>query len=315
MAYNVLTKEHYIQSKSVWAELPVFFHPWLLDHTSPNWSIVFIQFDVDNYIVWPYHVEKKMIFKFIRSPFLSPFYGPITIGEITQAQLQIAYDIIPRVDMMQLQPSVFDNHHQFYIDNGFESKERCTFIVDLSVDKHILFNTFAKDAKHRIKQADNSFTYSINETFPINTYFDWIEHIFQQQDEAFIIQKSYIEDYINLGLKNKSGCIINIYLESELVGCSYCVFDKKTYYFMLNAKNPAIKNNAINTALVWQHMLYAQEQGCAYFDFEGSMIPGVAAFNKKFKGTEYHYKSYLKQSGKIWNTISKIRNHITDGKK
>jgi lipid II:glycine glycyltransferase (peptidoglycan interpeptide bridge formation enzyme) len=46
--------------------------------------------------------------------------------------------------------------------------------------------------------------------------------------------------------------------------------------------------------LLWQAMLFARDRGCGIFDFEGSMVPGVARFYRNFGARPVSYPGLIR---------------------
>lgn len=305
---NLLSKETYINRSDIWMQLPIFYYPWYLDFAAPHWEIIAIEIGANDYLIWPYHIDKKIIFKFIRTPFLTPYYGPITIGKVPDTAFDKALSLLPKTDMLQVQPHYHQQQNQWFLDNGFTPTEKCTFILDIeNKSEEALFQSFRKDARERILQSKQTLTFIDTEPFPILDYATWMEKIYEKRGQTFNIDPQFIKDYAYFGSLNDGGQCINVMYEGKIVGCSFCLFDVNSYYLILTAQDPNFKNSALTTGLIWQHILKAKSLGCKTFDFEGSKIPGVAEFYKKFGGNQHLFNAYIKEEGTLWKTIKKFK--------
>ncbi|MFK7972340.1 MAG: hypothetical protein AB8F95_18365 [Bacteroidia bacterium] len=67
-----------------------------------------------------------------------------------------------------------------------------------------------------------------------------------------------------------------------------------TRYYLAGAQDPESKDEGAMYRLLWEAMLEAERQGCTLFDFEGSMISGVARFFRQFGASPVPYFSLKK---------------------
>ena len=67
-----------------------------------------------------------------------------------------------------------------------------------------------------------------------------------------------------------------------------------TAYYLAGAQLPGQPDEGAMYRLLWEAILNAQRKGCTIFDFEGSMIPGVARFFRQFGSTPVPYFSLTK---------------------
>jgi lipid II:glycine glycyltransferase (peptidoglycan interpeptide bridge formation enzyme) len=68
----------------------------------------------------------------------------------------------------------------------------------------------------------------------------------------------------------------------QLLGLVFCVYDKRTCYYLLGGVNKDAGIGGINNLLLLQCIEKAQKLGCSVFDFEGSMLKGVEKFFRSF---------------------------------
>ena len=73
------------------------------------------------------------------------------------------------------------------------------------------------------------------------------------------------------------------------IAVTFCVFDDQTAYYLLGGYDSQNKHQGAGVATIWHALLYAREMGMQIFDFEGSMIPEVEKYFRKFGGNLVAY--------------------------
>jgi len=68
------------------------------------------------------------------------------------------------------------------------------------------------------------------------------------------------------------------------VSATLTIHDKSTAYYLLGGydSDPAAKHGGAGILCIWQSILHSRESGLATFDFEGSMLPEVEPFFRRF---------------------------------
>lgn len=68
----------------------------------------------------------------------------------------------------------------------------------------------------------------------------------------------------------------------EVLGMVFCIYDKRSCYYLLGGINKQSGIQGVNNLLVQKSIERAKELNCEIFDFEGSMLKGVEKFFRSF---------------------------------
>jgi hypothetical protein len=98
-----------------------------------------------------------------------------------------------------------------------------------------------------------------------------------------------MKQLIHVAIKNENGKIFSIYYKNELIAATFILVDKHRIINLISATNEIGKKmgaiHFINDYIIKTHI-----NSELIFDFEGSMIPGVARFFKSFGAERIGYK-------------------------
>jgi lipid II:glycine glycyltransferase (peptidoglycan interpeptide bridge formation enzyme) len=81
----------------------------------------------------------------------------------------------------------------------------------------------------------------------------------------------------------------------------YIVWDKDTCYYLLGGYDPERSHSGASALAMWEAIKYAKnELKLSKFDFEGSMVPAIEMFFRKFGGeiTPYYSVQWIKPSSR-----------------
>jgi hypothetical protein len=99
---------------------------------------------------------------------------------------------------------------------------------------------------------------------------------------------------------------------NDLLAAAYLVWDKRSMYYLIPCYNEDHKDSGASALLVLESIKLAHQKGLA-FDFEGSMIRGVANHYKQFGSTATRYYSVEKYY-RWWFRIATLLNRIRERK-
>ena len=105
--------------------------------------------------------------------------------------------------------------------------------------------------------------------------------------------------------------------EGTVNAVAYLVWDEKSIYYLMSGHNTELKNNNFNTLAAWEAIKFASKIN-KVFDFEGSMIPSISEFFRKFGPVQKTYfnisKDYTRMSVFKKFTKDMLSSHIERNK-
>ncbi|MCI4671212.1 MAG: GNAT family N-acetyltransferase [Bacteroidia bacterium] len=168
---------------------------------------------------------------------------------------------------------------------GFDLRKRYTFILDLEKEVEDLHSDLSKNIQRNIKKA-----ISRELIFhPIGEAKEVLEILAKNKNQGKDLMGGHsaswdlIGEVANFFEKSESGKLVHVVNgNGEIQATNMLGFWGDTAYSLLGIVSPEARKDGGMAFLMWNCILYAKEQGYKYFDFEGSMIPGVARYFQEF---------------------------------
>jgi len=171
-----------------------------------------------------------------------------------------------------------------YVWRGFNIKPTFSYrIIDLS-DIEKIFKGFDNTVKKNIKSASKKvkIIYDTDTDKLINM----LDITFKNQGREYPISKAIIREIIKECDNRNSGIMISAIDDEENVhACSYFVYDKKTFYYLISGSDPRFRTSGAQTLILWEAIKHASTVS-KMFDFEGSNIESIEKFFRQFGGSQ-----------------------------
>ena len=167
---------------------------------------------------------------------------------------------------------------------GFSQETRYTYQLDLTKSSDVIYSFFHEKLRNDIKNAVNS-DIKIIESPNLNLFYSTINKTFLRQGSKAPFSKEKLISFIEQ---------INVYssftsfaaLDNDnntIAVCGYVFFNKKSY-LILNGIDISSNIRGANALMIFESMKLLQDRGITVFDFEGSMLPGIEQFYRRFGG-------------------------------
>lgn len=286
----------------------MFFQPWWLDVVCKKWDVAIVEKEGKLLAVWPYSIEKKIGVTIIRNPLLTPYLGPYFFEEnINEKEvLELLWAQFPKWDFFDVQCLPEFTNHAFFESKGFSSKKRTTYIIELSPSEEILYKNISNSRRSRIRKAENDLKIGggINDLdvcyhLHKKTFIDKkLKYPFPQTVFLNLLQKT------NEMQKGETKIAVQDHKPSAF---SFTPIDSRFMYLLLTAFDDDNKHAGAVSLLIWEAIKTAKNRGLRYFDFEGSMDPGIAMFFKSFGGEKKSYLHFTNNQSMIWKLKNLVR--------
>ncbi len=275
-------------------DVPVFRQPWWLDAVCRDgtWGVCVTEKDGIITGALPYFRTKRWGISIITLPPLTPHTGVQFADSGREEALSVIRSLVrqlPRATVVRLyHPPGFKMLAPFE-QRGFRTMERYTYQLDLTApEPERLFNTNLRRKLKRARQTglvcqesdDPDIVFSLNAMSlrrqGVRARYD--RELFRRLDEA---------------IQMHAGRKIFITYDTEgtpLAGGYYVQEDRRVVYYLTGGHNghPTAMSLVMATALEY----YQGRAGL--FDFEGSMVPGIARFFRSFGGQPVAYYATVK---------------------
>ena len=187
----------------------------------------------------------------------------------------------------------FTNWIPFYW-NEFTQRTRYTYRINFK-EKSIgeIYKNFHHGiVKNNIKKGQKSGV-EIRRNIPFEDLWELVDKTFLRQGSKSPFKKDKLKHYIQTLQSKKAFVTWGAYFDNKCVAVGGVAYEPKSAYFLLNGIDIENMPRGANTYMIYEIIKFFSDK-CGYFDFEGSMLPGVEPLYRKFGGERVPYMQ-------IWN--------------
>ncbi len=293
------------------AQLPVFFQPWWLDIVSDNWHIALAERDGQLEGVWPYALDKKLGFRIIRNPLLTPYLGPFffypahhlsasDLGQFEQEVFDRLWQQFPSWDSFDLEATTAFSNDSLLTQKGFSCTPKITYENDLTPEEAQLLTAMNSNHRNLIRQAESRHEIVTGAAY-IPGLLQLHRATFQRKNKPYPFDAAQTEKLIRQSIVQNAGMLFATRDAAQNITANiFTVWDQEKMYLLLSTTEPATAHPGAVRLLIWHAMKVAKQKGLRIFDFEGSMDPGIAAFFSRFGGSRKTYLCFTKHQSLLW---------------
>lgn len=283
----------------------IFQSPEWLDMIDPHWKVLVVN-DGGEKIFFPFVLEKKMGFTFIRNSFLTPYAGWIYTGKDTSNTcyknlVEQLINKLPSFDIFNI--DLHPNYSKLTTLPPFSVTNKKTNLLELG-DAALLYAEFKPALQRQIKKANRHLF--IKEENDIDLFYSLYEKTFLKQHQKTPIPFSFFNKAWHMLSSTKQGRLFFINDEhSNTHAALLLAYDHDTAYYLAGGTDAQFYGSGAMSALMW----HAIQESCLmkkkYFDFEGSMLPNVDRFFKNFNPKEVSYLNLQKTQSLLFKLLKK----------
>ena len=285
------------------SDLPIFMQDWWLDAVcaGKQWDVL-LSFNKNGEIqaAMPYLLRKRAWMKYIVMPQQTQIGGiwisDVALPDNVDRLTEICQDFTRQLAELGL--SYYYQHYPIgsnAIESmrtlGFKIKERITYRIEDLSNLDQVISAFSKNKKRQLQKA---LSLHAETNMNIEDFYRFHVRCLQEQGK----QISYTREFL-LVLERKTSRlqqsqIISIHnADNEILAAAFLVWDKNSMYYLIPCYDLKHKDSGASALLVLESIKLARKQGVV-FDFEGSMIRGIANHYKQFGSTRTIYYSVEK---------------------
>ena len=261
----------------------VYGYSWYLDIVANNWGILIYG---DYQYVMPIPWRKKYGIHYVYTPEWTQQLGVFSEHKIDANLIEKFLKKIPKKFK-----KITINFNSGNFNSKFETK--LNFLLPLKKSHNDIVDGFSKSRKRDFKiTLKNSI-----ELMNSDHCNDLIElFISQKKDTINIIPSSYekLESLVSYLIEYREIRIVKATNKSnELLGGAIFIIENSTIYYLFSTVNKEGSEKYIMTKIL-DSIIKQYSETDYIFDFEGSMVPGIAHFFKSFGAKEEEYFSFKK---------------------
>ena len=302
-------------------EIPLFMQAWWLDATSKeSWDVIFakIHDEIVGFFVFSY--QKKLGKTIVTNLPLTQYSGPFIFyptnlnkSDIHSFENKVYTSIIEQLDSKNIDFIEINCHHSFknwqqFFWSGYKQTTKYTYILENISNKDTLLKemSYSQRAK-RIKKAKNDYYFSLE--LSAEEFYDFYKSNLKDLDKTIFYSKDFFLKLYNAAKERNQGQIISIYSkDNELLAALWTIWDSEFAYNMIMTSDKKKKCSEGTTLLIWETIDFLKDKTKNY-DFEGSMIKGVALRNQSYGATALPYHCISKSNSLIMSAWKKYQEY------
>jgi hypothetical protein len=275
----------------------VFEQRWWLEAVAPGrWGEALVRRDDEVVARLPYTRRRLLGVEAIVQPPLTQTLGPWLAEaggkyarrlETEKKLLGELIEALPPFDLLRLSLTPrLTNWLPFYWA-GFQATVRYTYRIDDLSDLDRVRAEFQEQVRRGIKKAEGSV--EVVDDFSLDELVRLDAQTFARQGLEPPYSQELVRRLDEAGAARGSRRILGaIDAEGRTHAALYVVWDERTLYPIINARDPELQAFGANTLLYWEAIRLASDVSQA-FDFEGSMIEPIEHFVRAFGGRQTPY--------------------------
>lgn len=276
--------------------LPIFVQPWYLDAVCEGgeWQVLLVLEEDQVLASLPFFLKKKAFLHYVTMPHFVKYMGPYLRTEYqtekaSQQYYQRLIEHLPAVHFFKqnFHPDC-SNWLPFYWQH-FQQSTRYTHRIDLMQGLEAVSRNINRNMRRNIAKAEKIVTLEKSNDpelfFHINTM------SFQRQGLATPYSKAlFLKHDAALNANHARQIFLAKDKQGRIHSGAYLIWDKQAAYYHLSGDDPKLRESGSGIFLIWAAIQYAVEElRVPIFDFEGSMLPKIAAIRQQFGAYQQPY--------------------------
>lgn len=291
------TEYNFIEAKKRWHEIceskeyymPIYHKDWYWNAVcdNPNEWCVIVYEDKDVIAAFPFGYKKvhgmwriENVWQVARAGIWTFYKKEVSVEKKSKLNCKIVEYVLARLPIYDYFNVVFLPQYtdcQALYWNGFTVEVTYNhYIIDRSIDD--VKAKCSKKRRQRINTSSSVYEMKIDD-ITIDEYWNFFESVYKCKQAEISFPKCKFDKFLKELLKQKCIQMRSASLEGKLVAVAIYLEDERCIYHQFCANTQG--NNDAQTLLTYNTIVDAMAKG-KKFDFEGSMIKGVAEYNLSY---------------------------------
>lgn len=267
----------------------VYAFSWYLDIVSPGWEAL----ATPGYeLVMPLTKSSKYGISYLAQPLLTQQLGVFSKEVITQQQVQEFLSAIPK-KMLYININL-NAANTLPLQNKLQVTQRKNYLLPLNKTYEEIFNSYHKYRRKNVRKSAQA-GFELRESLAAKDLVEFFcRHLRQKIGSVKHRHYLLLQHLLETLIQRKKLYKKEAWLNGELMGTLAVALDEPHCIYLHGAASPKGKELYVTEFLI-DHFIQQHAGLQLVFDFEGSMIPGIAYFYKSFGADE---SLYLQVQGK-----------------
>ena len=294
---------------------------WWLDAVclpeNKMWDVLLCEENGKIVAAMPYHFLKKWRFTIILQPQLTQYSGlwidypdDMKLHKRYSFEKKIMNNLIDQLENLNVSFYSQNFHHSFtnwqpFYWRGFKQTTRYTYILNNIADIYTIFENFHPRYKQKIRKSEKYF--NVDFSISPEEFYNFHKTSLLEKGEHITYSEQLFLSILREVNKREKGKIIAIRNNNgKLLSAVFFVWDTNYGYNLITAREITDSSNDSSIFMIWKTINYLIDKTKNY-DFEGSMIEGVALRNQQFGTEQIPYFNISKSNSNILNLLSKLK--------
>lgn len=170
---------------------------------------------------------------------------------------------------------------QPFIWKKYLSRNRYSYLIDLSVTKDNLWDTLSSEKRKSLNKAVKD-ELSIKETTDPELIFSLVSQSLERNE--LHSNRQIIRNIIFSFAGTDKAIAFAAHHNGQALGVAFCLVSQNKALYLFGGFDAGNKHHGAGVSCMWNCILRSKEHGLAYFDFEGSMRPAIERYFREFGG-------------------------------
>ncbi|UCD38883.1 MAG: GNAT family N-acetyltransferase [Fidelibacterota bacterium] len=288
------------------SRLPLFHQKWWLDVVATDAWHYLVERKNAMTMIWPIYILRRFFLNLCKMPPLTMFLGPVFFPKDCDQDIQVEAlrSKLLRAGIARIRPYLRKRIHVapgfndlvVFKQAGYRIDKRITHRIDgdLSFPEGVLPGV-GKTRRIRINKSGEKCTVSSSED--ASDLMDLVVASWHRRSQKPPHSLDLLMRLANAAVQKGQGELIYSHSlsEHELLAGGFFAWDSDNYYYIAGGYSPVDHQSIGSTSVIWRGIEDALN-GSRNFDFEGSMVPGIAKFFRSFGSEPVEYFALSKNS-------------------
>lgn len=298
-------------------KVPIFLQPWWLDAVcvGKHWEAKIWEEKGEVIAAMPYLLRHRMGMRFVVMPQMTQLAGAWLASNANPETIADAIDS----HLKSLHLSYY--YQQFPINSpipallanrGYAVSPRVTYRIEDCSDVEKVVEKYHRNKRQQLKKAS---TFSVKRgVLSVSEFYAFHTFTLAQEGKVISYSRQLLIDMFADIAKRDRGVVVSIYNGEVLIAASVMVWDDDAVRYLITSRHHDYANSGVMALMVTEGVKIASERGVA-FDFEGSMIPGVAQYFSEFGSVPITYYSVERYFNPFFRFFTSAYQYLTRRKR
>lgn len=281
--------------------IPLFLQYWWMEAVcmGKQWDVLLCTRNGEIVAAMPYLCGKKLRMKYIIQPQQTQINGIWVKPGYADEATELANDFISQLEELQLayyyqQYPIASPFPACFKENGFKVKERVTYRIEDLTDMDKVVASFRKNKRQQLQKA---LVLQADLNMSGDEFYNFHVACLAEQKKTISYSREFFLALYKAAKAHSQGHIIAVRnMDGQVLAAVFLVWDAASAYFLISSYSHANNKSGASALVVLEAMKYVRGKAKS-FDFEGSMVRGIANFYKEFgakKTVYYGVEKYYK---------------------